>query len=283
MPELAFVNGKIMPIEEAKVPIEDRGYQFGDAVYEVVNSFNGKFFGLEEHLDRLERSLRELSYPPVSRDEVKKGMLEILNRSGMDHASVYLQISRGVAPRNHAYAGLNGVQMIMTVREVKEVPEALRTQGVSAITVEDIRWARCDIKTVQLLANALAKQKAVDAGAYDAIFVTPRGVVRETTISNLFIVLGGVVLTHPADHHILNGITRTMTIDCCRELNLPIEENTFTVKEMFAAEEVFLTGTTIEVLPVVTIDEQNIADGEPGPISKQLYEALHAKIAKLKE
>ena len=282
MRELAFVNGEFMPIEEAKVPIEDRGYQFGDAVYEVVNSFKGKFFGLEEHLDRLERSLRELSYPPVSRDKVKNGMLEILDRSGMDRASVYLQISRGVAPRNHAYSGVNGVQIIMTVREVKEVPETLRIKGVPAITVEDIRWGRCDIKTVQLLANSLAKQKAVESDAYDAIFVTKEGVARETTISNLFIVQGGIVMTHPANHHILNGITRIMTIDCCREIDLPIEEQTFTVKEMFAADEVFLTGTTIEVLPVVTIDEQTIADGEPGPISKQLCEALHAKIAKLK-
>ncbi len=283
MPELAFVNGEFMPIEEAMVPIEDRGYQFGDAVYEVVNSFNGKFFGLDEHLDRLERSLNELSYPTVSREIVKNGMLEMLKRSGIDRASVYLQISRGVAPRNHAYSGGNGVQMIMTVREVKEVPEALRIKGVRAITVEDIRWGRCDIKTVQLLANSLAKQKAIDSGAYDAIFVTPEGVVRETTISNLFIVQGGIVITHPADRHILNGITRIMTIDCCREMDLPIKEQTFTAKEMFAADEVFLTGTTIEVLPVVAIDDQVIADGEPGPISKQLYEALHAKIAALQE
>ena len=217
MSELAFVNGKFMPIREAMVSIEDRGYQFGDAVYEVVNSFGGKFFGLEEHLDRLERSLSELSFPAVSREKIKNGMLEMLNRSGLDRASVYLQISRGVAPRNHAYTGVNGVQMIMTVREVKEVSEALRIKGVPAITVEDIRWGRCDIKTVQLLANTLAKQKAIAAGAYDAIFVAKEGVVRETTISNLFIVQGGVVITHPADHHILNGITRIMTIDCCRE------------------------------------------------------------------
>lgn len=281
MQELAYVNGKFLPIQEAMVPIEDRGYQFGDAVYEVVNSFNGKFFGLEEHLDRLERSLSELSYPTVSREKVKDSMLEILKRSGMDRASVYLQISRGVAPRNHAYSGLNGVQMIMTIRPVKEVPETLRTKGVSVITVEDIRWARCDIKTVQLLANALAKQKAIDAGAYDAIFVTPEGVVRETTISNLFIVKNGIVITHPANHRILNGITRIMTIDCCREVSLPIEERTFTVKDMFAADEVFFSGTTIEVLPVVTIDDQTVADGEPGPITKQLYDALHEKMVRL--
>ena len=282
MPDLAYVNGKFMPIEEAMIPIEDRGYQFGDAVYEVVNSFNGKYFGLEEHLDRLERSLSELSYPSVSRDKIKDGMLEMLSRSGMDRASVYLQISRGVAPRNHAYSGVNGLQIIMTVREVAEVPEDLRLKGVPAITVEDIRWGRCDIKTVQLLANSLAKQKAIESDVYDAIFVTKEGIVRETTISNLFIVQGGVVITHPANHHILNGITRIMTIDCCRETGLPIHEQTFTAKDMFAADEVFFTSTTIEVLPVVTIDDEIIADGEPGPISKQLYEALHAKMEKLK-
>jgi len=277
MPELAFVNGEFLPIEKAMVPIEDRGYQFGDAVYEVVNSYKGKFFGLEEHLDRLERSLRELSYPPVSRDHIKKIMGEILSRSGMERASVYLQISRGVAPRSHAFSGVNGVQVIMTVRPVREVSEELRRKGVQVVTAEDIRWGRCDIKTVQLLANCLAKQKAVEAGAYDAVFVTAEGVVRESTISNLFIVKDGVILTHPADHHILNGITRIMTIECCRELDLPLIEKAFTKSEMFVSDEVFLTGTTIEVMPVVTIDDQIIADGEPGPITKQLYEALHEK------
>jgi len=277
MPELAYVNGKFMPIQEAMVPIEDRGYQFGDAVYEVVNSFNGKFFGLEEHLDRLERSLKELFFPPVSRETIRNGMLEILERSGFPRASVYLQISRGVAPRSHAYSGVNGVQIIMTVRKVREVDPALRQNGVRAVTVEDLRWGRCDIKTVQLLANCLAKQKALDAGAFDAIFVTKEGVVRETTIANVFVVRDGTVMTHPANRNILNGITRIMTLECCRELAIPAAECFYSGEEMFTADEVFFSGTTIEVMPVVKIDGRTIADGKPGAISRRLFDALHAK------
>ncbi len=280
MPELAYLNGRFMPIEEAMVPIEDRGYQFGDAVYEVVNSHNGKLFGLEEHLDRLERSLRELSYPPVSRKDIRSGMLEILNRSGLDRATVYVQISRGVAPRDHTYTDVKDVQVIMTVRRVKEVPEELRVQGAPAITMTDIRWGRCDIKTVQLLPNCLAKQKAIEAGAYDAIFVTEEGIVREATISNVFIVIDRKVITHPANHNILNGITRMMVIDCCKELNLPLEERFYTNEEMFAADEVFFSGTTIEVLPIVKIDDRTIGDGKVGPITNRLYETLHAKMPK---
>jgi D-alanine transaminase len=280
MPELAYLNGKFMPIEEAMVPIEDRGYQFGDAVYEVVNSYCGNLFGLEEHLDRLERSLRELSYPPVSREDIRNAMIEILKRSGMERAGVYLQISRGVVPRNHAYTDAVSVQIVMTVRPVKEVDSELRVNGATAITMTDIRWGRCDIKTVQLLPNCLAKQKAIEAGAYDTIFVTDEGIVRETTISNVFIVRDGKVVTHPANHNILNGITRMMVIDCVKELNLPFEEQFYTSSEMFAADEVFLSGTTIEVLSIVKVDDRTIANGKVGPITNRLYEALHAKTPK---
>ena len=280
MPELAYLNGKFMPIEEAMVPIEDRGYNFGDAVYEVVNSYNGGFFGLEEHLDRLERSLRELAYPPISRDKIRDGMLELLKRSEMDRAGVYLQISRGVAPRLHAYTDVKEPQIVMTVRGVKDVPTELRENGVSAITVKDVRWGRCDIKTVLLLPNCMAKQQALEADAYDAIFVTEEGIVRETTISNVFIVKDGVVVTHPENQNILNGITRIMTIDCCRDLDLPLEERFYTSDDMFSADEVFFSGTTIEVLGVVTIDNRAIADGKAGPVTRRLYEALHAKTPK---
>lgn len=280
MPELAYLNGKFMPIEEAMVPIEDRGYNFGDAVYEVVNSYNGCFFGLEEHLDRLERSLRELSYPPIPRDKIRDGMLGLLKRSEMDRAGVYLQISRGVAPRLHAYTDVKEPQIVMIVRGVKDVPAELRENGVSAITLKDIRWGRCDIKTVLLLPNCMAKQQALEADAYDAIFVTEAGVVRETTISNVFMVKDGVVVTHPANQNILNGITRIMTIDCCRELDLSLEERFYTSDDMFSADEVFFSGTTIEVLGVVNIDNRAIADGKVGPVTRRLYEALHAKTPK---
>ena len=150
MPELAYVNGKFMPIHEAMVSIEDRGYQYADAVYEVVTSYGAQFFSLKRHLDRLERSLGELSFPAVSREKVQNDMLEMLRRSGFERATLYLQISRGVAPRSHEFTGIKDVQIVMTIREAKGVPQEHREKGVSAITVKDIRWGRCDIKTTML-------------------------------------------------------------------------------------------------------------------------------------
>jgi D-alanine transaminase len=278
MPELAYVNGEFMPIAEAMVPIEDRGYQFGDGVYEVVNSYKGKLFGFQEHLDRLERSLNELDFPPVSMDEIRGAILELFKRSGFERASVYLQISRGVAERDHAYHNISPVQIVMTVRPVHEKPKALRENGAEAITVEDIRWGRCDIKTIQLIPNCMAKQKALDAGVFDAIFVAEGDIVREATSANICIVQAGTVVTHPANHQILNGITRIMVIDCCKELDVPFTERQFTRQEMLDADEVFLTGTTTEVLAIVKIDGQTIGGGIPGELSKRLQIALHEKM-----
>ena len=276
MPELAYVNGKFMPIHEAMVPIEDRGYQYADAVYEVVTSYGAQFFSLERHLDRLERSLGELSFPVVSREKVQNAMVELLRRSGFDRATLYLQISRGVAPRSHEFTGIKDVQIVMTIREAKGVPQELREKGVSAITVKDIRWGRRDIKTTMLLPNLLAKQKALEAGVFDAIFVTGEGIVREATSSNVFIVSDHTVITHPADHNILNGITRLEIMDCCKAHDIALEERMYTLQEMFGADEVFLSGTSLEVLPVVRIDDKPIGDGTVGPVAKRLSGLLLA-------
>ncbi len=277
MPELAYVNGSFMPIEEAVVPIEDRGYLFGDAVYEGIASYNGKLFYLEAHLDRLENSMKALDFPPMSRDRIRTAIVDLFERAGIGRAFIYLQITRGVAPRNHAFSDPMTPQFIMTVRAVREVPPELRQTGASAITIQDYRWGRCDIKTVQLLPNTMAKQKAVAAGAYDAIFVAGDGVVREATSSNLFVVANGTLVTHPLNYHILPGITRLVIIDICRELDLSVEERFYTTDELFAAAEAFLSGTTTEVLPLVKIDDQMIGDGNIGPVSKRLLEALRSR------
>ncbi|MBC2712996.1 MAG: D-amino-acid transaminase [Desulfosarcina sp.] len=274
MPDLAYVNGEIMPIEKAVVPIEDRGYQFGDGVYEFVASYEGRLFMLEEHLDRLERSMRELAFDPISRSEIKAAICDLLKRSGYPRAGIYIQISRGVAPRNHAITPDMAAQIIMTIRPVKEIQEDIRKNGATAITVQDTRWVRCDIKTVQLLANSLAKQKALDSGCDDAIFVSDQGIVREGTSSNLFIISGGKLITHPLTDYILPGITRTAVLNICKAADLEVEESFFGTETLYGADEVFLTGTVTEVLPVVRIDGRSIGDGKVGPITRRIYDLL---------
>jgi D-alanine transaminase len=274
MPDLAYVNGEIMPIEKAVVPIEDRGYQFGDGVYEFVASYRGRLFMLEEHLDRLERSMRELSFDPISRDDISQAVLNLFNQSGYQRAGIYIQISRGVAPRNHAITPGMTPQIIMTVRPVSEMSQEKRKNGATAITVNDQRWGRCDIKTVQLLANSLAKQKSLDAGCDDAIFVSGQGIVREGTSSNLFIVSGGRLMTHPLTDHILPGITRMVVLQVCKEADLEVEESFFGTEALYGSDEVFLSGTVTELLPVVRIDGNTIGTGDVGPITRRLYDLL---------
>jgi len=277
MPELAYVNGKILPIEKAVVPIEDRGYQFADAVYEGIASYNGNLFYLDAHLDRLERSMRALSFPAVSRDRISEAILELFERAGIARAFIYLQISRGVAPRNHAFPDAAEVQLIITIRPVNEIPEKIKKEGAAAVTTRDLRWGRCDVKTVQLLPNVTAKQKALEAGAHDAIFVAEDGVVREATSSNVFIVVKGEAVTHPLTPRILPGITRAVIIDICKEIDLPVTETFFKVEKLYGADEVFLTGTTTEVLPIVKVDGRVVGNGLAGPVSKRLLAALQER------
>jgi D-alanine transaminase len=274
MPELAYVNGRVTPIEEAVIPIEDRGYQFGDAVYEVIASRNGKLFRLDAHLDRLDRSMEALALPPMPREKIRNAVLDLYVQAAIPRAAVYMQISRGVYPRNHAYPANPDLQFVMTVRSVADMPDSCRTDGVQAITVEDQRWGRCDIKTVQLLPNIMAKQSALNCGVADAIFLSEEGIVREGTSSNLFIARNGHLITHPLTPRILGGITRMVILEICREKEIPVEERCIPVREMMAAEEVFFTGTISEVLPIVRIDGKPVGGGRVGPLATRLYREL---------
>ena len=229
---------------------------------------------LEAHLDRLERSMRELAFDPISRVDIRKAVLELFTCSGYPRAGLYIQISRGVAPRNHAITPGMTPQVIMTIRTVNEMPAEKRQNGATAITVDDTRWGRCDIKTVQLLSNSLAKQKSLDAGCDDAIFVSDQGVVREGTSSNLFIVSGGRLTTHPLTDNILPGITRMVVLNLCKDAHLAVEESFFGTDALLGADEVFLTGTVTELLPLVRIDDQSIGRGDVGPITRRLYDLL---------
>lgn len=274
MAVLAYVNGEYGPIDKAVVSVEDRGYQFGDAVYEVIASRRGRMFLVEQHLDRLERSMQALSLAGFSREHMREAVDELFRRSGLSRAAVYIQVSRGVAQRVHSFPEATKPQVVMTVREVTERPAAVREQGAAAVTVADLRWGRCDIKSVQLLPNVLAKQKANESGAEDAIFVSDKGIVREATSSNVFIVQEGTVITHPTDRRILAGITRGVIIDICCDMSLPLEERYYDKQEMLRADEVFLTGTTTDVLSVVRIDGKIIGQGKMGAIAAKLRNQL---------
>lgn len=278
MPELAYLNGAIMPIDKALVPIEDRGYNFGDAVYEFVASYNGRLFCLAPHLERLERSMAALDFPELPRETVQGAIESLFARAEIARAGIYIQISRGVAPRDHAFPASSDLQFVMTVRPVHEKPKEFREKGASAIAVTDIRWGRCDIKTVQLLPNVLAKQQAVAAGAFDAIFIAETGEVREGTSSNLFMVKDGILSTHPLTQRILPGITRQVVLELAREAGLTVEERYDDQAFLMAADEVFLTGTVTEVLPITRIDGKPVGDGGVGPISRRLYRDLRKRI-----
>jgi len=277
MPELAYLNGDIRPIHETFVPIEDRGYQFGDAVYEFIASYNGRLFCLKEHLDRLDYSMKGLSFPKLDRNFIQNAIETLFERAGIARAGLYIQISRGVASRDHAWAKDMKLQIIMTIKNVKELDPKLRETGVDIITMEDGRWSNCDIKTVQILFNALAKQKAKDQGAFDAIFISRDGTVREGSSSNFFMIKDGILITHPLTKNILPGITRMVILDLARDLGIRTEERFFSKTDLFSAQEAFLSGTLTEILGVKTIDGVAIGTGTTGQITRKLYAALRQK------
>ena len=270
MPDVAFINGRFVPWQDATVSIDDRGFQFGDAVYEVVRTYRGIPFQLEAHLVRLERSTRELCIPFLySREQWMQWIQHGLSLAEYQEAKVYIQITRGVAPREHTFPSQNCPTIVMTIRELQGLPTEMRRVGVRACTREDLRWGRCDIKSVNLLANVLAREEARKAEVFETIFVR-EGLVMEGALSNVMAVCSGVLLTAPEGPRILSGVTRTVVLDLARKKEIPIEERFVPVNELYAADEVFLTGTTLEVLGVVQIDGKTIGHGQPGPVTKTL-------------
>jgi len=270
VPDIAFVNGRFLPWHEATVPIEDRGFQFGDGVYEVVRTYHGKPFELDAHLRRLDRSARELSLPlPYTHSQWARWIAEGLSQAGYPEAKVYIQMTRGVAPRDHAFPARVSPTVVMTIRALQPLSEEIRTRGVRAKTVEDLRWGRCDIKSVNLLANVLAREEAKRAGVFEAILVKD-GMVTEGSVSNVMAVRAGTIVTAPEGPRILSGVTRTVVLELARKEGLPVEERFLSLPELLEAEEVFLTGTTVEVLGVVSIDGRRIGSGEPGSVTTRL-------------
>ncbi len=272
MPHIAFLNGKYMPLNQAKVSVEDRGYQFGDGVYEVLRAYAGRLFYLEDHLSRLEISTKAIGLTLVYPRKRWRTILQTaLRRSRLSEAKIYIQITRGVAPRDHSFPGKPRPNVVVTVRAIEPVSPSVRRKGVSVITLPDQRWGRCDIKSINLLPNLLARQKARAVRAFEAVFVRD-GMVMEGAGCNIFAVIQGQVITPPKGPAILSGITRDLAIELAREEGIPFLEKAISLSNLMSAEEFFLTGTTIEILPAVKVDGKPIGDGEPGPITQRIYD-----------
>ena len=274
MSRIAYVNGQYLPHTEASVSIDDRGYQFADGVYEVIVSIGGRLVDIERHFARLERSLSELRMnAPCSRRVMKLIAREVLRRNNVRDGILYLQITRGVAPRSHAFPGGRIPSLVMTASRKNLSPRSLIERGVSVITLEDNRWRRTDIKSLSLLPNVLSKQLAHDVGAFEAWLVDANGFVTEGTSTNAWIVTReGVLITRSLDHAILAGVTRLAVLDAARELGVPITERPFSVAEALDAAEAFLTSTTSFVMPVTLIDGKEIGGGRPGPVTRSLIQ-----------
>lgn len=270
MPDVAFVNGAFVPPADAKVSIDDRGFQFGDGIYEVIRTYRGQPFELEAHLARLDRSAAALDLiQPYSRIEWTNHILEGIRRAAYPEAKIYIQLTRGVAPRDHAYSADLAPTVVMTVRELHPLSRSVQAAGVEAMTIEDIRWGRCDIKSVNLLGNVLARQQAKRAQVFEAILVK-EGSITEGAVSNVMVVRGGTVMTAPEGPRILSGVTRAVVLELARKAGLPVQERCIAQADLYGADEVFLTGTTVEVLAVVRVDGKVIKDGRPGPITQRL-------------
>ena len=271
MSRIAYVNGRYLPLARAKVHVEDRGYQFADGIYEVIAIHDGNLIDELPHLQRLRRSLDELRIAmPVSEAALRHIMAEIVARNRVVDGALYMQITRGVAKREHAFpSGVKPALVVMA--RAKPRPPAAMSQGVAVITTPDIRWKRCDIKSVSLLPNILGKQQAREAGAYEAWQVDERGQVTEGTSSNAWIVTkAGELVTRSADSAILNGITRLAVIALAEAAQLRVVERGFTVAEAREAREAFLTSTSSWVTPIVRIDAAMIGDGKPGVFAQRL-------------
>jgi D-alanine transaminase len=281
MSRIAYVAGQYVPHRQAAVHIEDRGFQFADGVYEVIAVNGGCLVDEAPHLTRLHRSLGELRIAaPIGDSALKIVIREIVRRNGVDTGIVYLQITRGAAPREHAFPKAAKPTLVVSARRSRPPDPRLGRDGIAVITIPDIRWQRCDIKSVALVANVLGKQAAREHGAYEAWQVDHAGQVTEGTSTNAWIVTADdTVVTRAADTAILNGVTRLAIFDIIRREGYRLIERPFTVAEAKAAREAFLTSTTADLLPVVRIDDAPVGEGKPGPLGQKLRAAYFAHAA----
>lgn len=266
-----FYNGEFVAKDDVNISPDDRGYYFGDGVYEVFRIYGGQLFEVERHMQRLERSASEIQLTlPYERAHMEDIMHRLLAESKLTTGNLYMQITRGEGIRAHAFPKAGQGVMLAYCSEAERPVQAM-SQGITAMTIEDIRWLRCDLKTLNLLPNVLAKQAAIDKGAEEAI-MHRNGTVTECSASNLMIVKDGTLMTHPANHLILHGVTRAVVLELARQADLDIAETPFTLDQLKAADEAFITGTTAEITPVIQIDGEPVGSGKPGTITRKLQQ-----------
>jgi len=277
MKDQIWLNGTIMPLAEARIGVEDRGFQFADGVYEVARIYSGRCFVLREHLERLQRSAEAIHLKlPYSIDTFFQSIEDFVAASGLSDGMVYLQVTRGCSPRNHLFPECSSTALFYT-RALPPVPSPGTSRGERVLTVPDERWSKCWIKSIALLPNVLAKNEAAQSNADEAIFVD-HGVVTEGSITNLFAVIGNTIVTHPAGAKVLPGITRAIVLSIAGELGIKIDERPPALEEVQAADEAFLTGTTRELMWISHWNGRQLWT-QCGPTTLRLHKAFQAKVS----
>lgn len=278
MSPLANLNGKIMPLDEVTISPLDRGFLFGDAVYEVLRIYRGKPWLEDEHFDRFERSLREIKISGVDMPRLRRRMHETITAGGFGEAMAYMQVTRGAAPRKHAFPKGIAPLELLWIQEYPDTYRPLCESGCSVITFPDLRWHRCDIKSTNLLGNVLANQASSEAGCAEALLYLPDGTMTEASHSSFFAVKNGQLHTTPLKANVLPSITRAYAQKLCGQANIEVVERNLRRTELDEADELFLVGTTCEILPIVKVDDRLVKTGQPGPLTRRLQAVYTANV-----
>ncbi|MFD2828971.1 D-amino-acid transaminase [Corticicoccus populi] len=277
--KISYYNGEFINDDDMKVEYKDRAVYFGDGVYEVIRIYDGEFFTFDEHVDRLINSAREIDIDDLEREDVVSVLQGIKEKNNIENGALYIQVTRGIAVRNHNYpAGVEPVIMAYINEAVR--PLTQQEAGVNVVTSLDYRWLKCHIKSLNLLANVLEKERAVKAGAKETI-LHREGTVTEGSSTNAFIVKDDVLITHPANNLILNGITRQEVLKLAKADNVEVKEEAFSVDDLYEADEAFFTSTTQEITPIVQVDNKLVKDGEVGTLTKRLQNLFDSQLNKL--
>jgi D-alanine transaminase len=281
--QTVYLNGEYIPLAEAKVSVLDRGFIFGDGVYEVIPIYNRKPFRLEQHLQRLQSNLDAIRITnPFDKQQWSEIFDQVINANEPAHQSLYMQITRGVAKRDHAFPEKVTPTIFVMVNPLQETDDSAFNKGISAITLDDIRWQYCNIKAIALLPNVLLKQTAIDDGAQEAILLR-NGEVTEGSASNIFIVSQGVIKTPPKTSFLLPGITRDLVVELAKNNGLAIKETGFSGTELQSADEIWITSSTKEVMPVLRLDDKLVGNGQPGPVTCKMFDIFQAYKNELKQ
>lgn len=271
MSQIVYLNGRFLPIEQAQVSVLDRGFIFGDGVYEVIPVYSRHAFRLDGHITRLAQSLSGLRLDnPYTADRWQALVHELIAGNQPEDQSIYIQVTRGVAPRDHAFPKNTAPTVFMLSSPLVTPPASQCENGVAAVSADDIRWDRCDIKAIALLPNVMLRQQAVDAGAVETVLFRD-GILTEGAASNIFAVEGGIILAPPKDHHMLPGITYDLILELAAANEVPVEIGYFAEARVRGADELWLSSSTKEVLAIVSLDGEAIGDGKPGPLFRRMY------------